>query len=90
MSPKSSGFTRVILTWTIVTMTTRLLPYTGLSTFSVLGVKFNMNVKSYFEAEKKTTEAAARRTASYKNRSLHVVHTGTTMVSTGSKLFEKY
>ena len=88
MRPKS-GFNRVTLTWTIVTMTTRILPYTGLSTFSVLGFKFNMNVKSYSEAEKKNkTKAAARRTASYKNRSLHVVHTGSTMVSTGSELFE--
>ena len=53
MNAKSSGFTRVTLTWTTVTMTTRILPYTGLSTFSVLGFKFNMNVKSYSEAEKK-------------------------------------
>ena len=84
---RGSGFTHVTLTGTIVTMTTRILPHTGLSTFSVLGLKFNMKVKSCSEAEKKT-EAAARRTASYKNRSLHVVHTGSTMVSTGSKLFE--
>ena len=51
--PQQSGFTHVTLTWTIVTMTTRILPHTGLSTFSVLGLKFNMKVKSYSEAEKK-------------------------------------